>query len=372
MPACRASCGAAEVHLVAVQEHLARVGDQGAGQRLDQGRLAGPVVADDGQHLAGEQVDVDTVETDHPAEGLDQPAGRQHGLARDRPGAAAARVRRCHSRLGYVAGLRCGRHALTFRIHWSMETATMISTPMASTRNWSSTPARLETDVERVDDQRAQHGADDAAAATEQAGAADHDGGDGLQVGVDDGVRAGRAGPADQHPGGQAVDQPGHRVDAEQHPVDPDADQPRRLDVVPDRVHVPAPGGLAQRERHHQRPAGPRTSTPMVIRNGPIGNRRAHQVQHGRHVPPADAGAARVEQADRGEDAERAQRHDERRQVQPGDQSPLSRPHSVPSATPEEQRQEARHAVVGRQVGHDQHGQDARSRRRRGRSRRSG
>ena len=81
MPACGRPAGLRKWTSLAVQEHLAGVGDQGAGQRLDQGRLAGAVVADDRQHLAGEQVDVDTVEPDDLAEGLDQPAGRQDGRA---------------------------------------------------------------------------------------------------------------------------------------------------------------------------------------------------------------------------------------------------------------------------------------------------
>ena len=80
-----------------------------------------------------------------------------------------------------------------------------------------------------------------AAAAAEEAGTADHDGGDALQVGVGDGVRAGAPGPADQHPGGEPEDQTGDGVDAEQDPVDLDTGQPRRLDVVTDGVDVAAP-----------------------------------------------------------------------------------------------------------------------------------
>ena len=69
------------MHLLAVQEDLAGVGDDRAGERFDQGRLAGAVVADHRQHLAREQVEVDAVKTDDLAEGLDQTAGRQHGRA---------------------------------------------------------------------------------------------------------------------------------------------------------------------------------------------------------------------------------------------------------------------------------------------------
>ena len=70
-----------EVRRLPVQEDLAGVHGQGSGQRLDQGGLPGPVVADDGQHLAGVQVEVDAIEADDPAEGLDQAAGLQDRLA---------------------------------------------------------------------------------------------------------------------------------------------------------------------------------------------------------------------------------------------------------------------------------------------------
>ena len=213
----------------------------------------------------------------------------------------------------------CAGHAFTFLIHWSMETATMTSTPMASTRHWSSTPARLRPMLNTSTIKRTEDGADDAAAATEQAGAADHHGGDALQVGVDDGVGTGRAGPADQHPRGDAVDQPGDRVDAEQHPVDPDTDQPSRFDVVADGVDVPTPA------------VWPRTNatiTAMIdhddhTRGDPErpDEDRVARPDEGSAASGADRLlAARVEQRDRGEDAQRAQGDDERWQVEPGDQ----------------------------------------------------
>ena len=48
----RASIGELEMHRLAVQQDLAGVGDDRAGQRLDQRRLAGAVVADDAEDLA--------------------------------------------------------------------------------------------------------------------------------------------------------------------------------------------------------------------------------------------------------------------------------------------------------------------------------
>ena len=119
----------AEVHRLAVQPDLAGVGGHRSGERFDQGGLAGPVVADDGEYLAGVEVEVDAIETDDPAEGFDQAAGPQDRL----PG-----VYRCGAEM--FDG--CGHgYAFTFRIHWSMDTATMIRTPVARTRHWSSTPA---------------------------------------------------------------------------------------------------------------------------------------------------------------------------------------------------------------------------------------
>ena len=110
MPAARASCGRRKIDRLAVDPDLAGVGDHRARQALDQGRLAGAVVADDGQHLARVQVEVGAVEADDAAEGLDQAAGLDDRLA----------------------SVGCsGGHARTLRIHWSVATATMTRTPIA-------------------------------------------------------------------------------------------------------------------------------------------------------------------------------------------------------------------------------------------------
>ena len=90
-----------------------------------------------------------------------------------------------------------------------------------------------EPAAEEVDDERAERRADQDAAAAEEAGAADHDRGDRLEVAVGDGVRAGCVGPADLDPCGEAVDQPGSGVDADEHPVDADAGQPGGLGSSP-------------------------------------------------------------------------------------------------------------------------------------------
>src|SRR6185437_16558403 len=105
-----------------------------------------------------------------------------------------------------------------------------------------------QPDVERVHDQCSKDGAGYPSTTAEQAGPADHDRCDGLQVGAYDRVRAGRARPADQHPGAEAVDQPRNGVDAEEHAVDLDANQPGRLDVIADGVQMTAPAGLTENE----------------------------------------------------------------------------------------------------------------------------
>ena len=119
---------------------------------LDQRRLAGAVVADDGEDLAGVEVEVDAVETDDPTEGLDQAAGREH---RGSPPVPTGPGWRCWSGTS-TGAVGCGGSCLTFRIHWSIETATMTSTPTARTRHWSSTPASESPLRKDADDERAE------------------------------------------------------------------------------------------------------------------------------------------------------------------------------------------------------------------------
>ena len=158
MPALRASIGELEVHRLAIEPDLALVGDDGAGDRLDQRRLAGAVVADDGQDFARTEIEIGMVEGDDAAVALDQ----------------AARVE---------DGLPCVAHAEIFLIHWSMATATMISTPTAKSCHCRSRPDEREAVAEDADDQRAEQRAEDRAAAAEERGAADHHGGDRVEVG---------------------------------------------------------------------------------------------------------------------------------------------------------------------------------------------
>src|SRR3954447_18930734 len=112
---------AAEGDLLAVDRDGAGVRRHSAGQALDQGGLAGAVVADDGQHLARAELEVDPREPHDVTEGLDEAAGLEDG--RPRPSARACRA-------GRVGGVG---HDFTLLIHWSAATATMTRTPMAST-----------------------------------------------------------------------------------------------------------------------------------------------------------------------------------------------------------------------------------------------
>ena len=59
---------------LAVEPDLALVGHDRAGDRLDQRRLAGAVVADDGEDLARIEVEVGMVERGDAAVALDQAA----------------------------------------------------------------------------------------------------------------------------------------------------------------------------------------------------------------------------------------------------------------------------------------------------------
>ena len=146
----------AHVDRLAVEQDLALVGHDRAGEALDQRGLAGAVVADHGQDLARPQVEVRAAERGHVAVALDQAAGLED----------------VHRR----------RHAFTLRIHWSIATAAMIRKPTAKSCHSTSTPASVSplrsTPTISAPNKRADH----AAAAAEQRGPADHHRGDRVQV----------------------------------------------------------------------------------------------------------------------------------------------------------------------------------------------
>ena len=73
--------------------------------------LPGAVVADDGENLAGVELEAHSVERDDAAERLDEVDPLDDG-----------------------GDCRGGGHAFTFLIHWSMATAAMTRMPTARTR----------------------------------------------------------------------------------------------------------------------------------------------------------------------------------------------------------------------------------------------
>ncbi|MGC0386981.1 hypothetical protein RKD33_007198 [Streptomyces sp. SAI-129] len=75
--------GAVEDDRCAVEQHLAGVRPVHSGQRLDEGRLSGAVLAGEGVHLAGEQLQGDVPERTDRAEGLgDVPERQDRGRTR--------------------------------------------------------------------------------------------------------------------------------------------------------------------------------------------------------------------------------------------------------------------------------------------------
>jgi hypothetical protein len=96
------------MHPFAGEPDLPVVGLRRARERLDQRRLPGAVVADDGEDLAREELEVRPVERNHVAVALHQPASLE-----DRLGAV-------HRRLRWRS--------------WSTATARITSTPV--TRYW--------------------------------------------------------------------------------------------------------------------------------------------------------------------------------------------------------------------------------------------
>ena len=74
-----ASCGPVKLHGLAVEQDLARVGEDDARDGLDQRRLAGAVVADQGHHLARVDLEVDLGERLHGAEALAHAAQGEDG-----------------------------------------------------------------------------------------------------------------------------------------------------------------------------------------------------------------------------------------------------------------------------------------------------
>ena len=328
MPTARASCGRLNATSWPSSRIVALVGHHRAREALDERRLAGAVVADHGEHLAGVQLEVGAGERCHPAEALDQALGLQDRFAD-------------HVR---------AHHLATFRIHWSRPTAIRIRSPIAKFCQYAFDLGQLQALPEHGDDQRSDQRAPDAAAAAEEAGAADHDCGDRLEVDVGRGVGAGRQRAAELHPGADRVDHAGHHVHAEQHAVDVDTGQAGGFLVVARGVHVLPPRGLdedvperqVQHQRHDHAVRRPEVADDVDRLAGPeqqpLGLRRDGVVAH--LLLRQRLGVA-VAQPDRLEDVEGAERDDERRQADPRDDRTVERAEQHADHEPDQERASA-------------------------------
>src|SRR5271165_24029 len=108
-----------EMDDLAAEADLAGVRDHRPADRLDERRLAGAVVADHGDDLAGIEIEVGMVERGDAPVALDELAAGEDGF---------------------------DAHLATLRIHWSRATATMIRTPMANSCHSTSRPASETAD----------------------------------------------------------------------------------------------------------------------------------------------------------------------------------------------------------------------------------
>src|SRR6185437_12665115 len=103
-----------EMHDLAAETDLARVRDHGAAKRLDQGRFASAVVANDREDLARIEFEVGVIERGDATIALDELSRGEDGF---------------------------DTHFETLRIHWSSATAMMMRTPMANSCQSTSRPA---------------------------------------------------------------------------------------------------------------------------------------------------------------------------------------------------------------------------------------
>ncbi len=206
MPLSRASIGERKCTTSPSSRISPKSGMHGPGQGLDHGRLAGAVVADHGQDLAGQKVEIGVVDGRDTTEALDQAPGLEDGFR---------------------------AHADTFRIHWSSATATMISTPDRELLPEHVEAGERHARSEDADDERADQGPDDRPAAAEETRAADHHGRDAVEVGVLAARRADGADPADQHPARDGRDRAGQDVDLQQDLLGVDAREAGRFGSSP-------------------------------------------------------------------------------------------------------------------------------------------
>ena len=110
-----------------------------------------------------------------------------------------------------------------------------------------------ETALDDLHDERADERLADRAAAAEQAGAADHDGGDRDELEAHSRDRLRRAEPRGEDEPREAAEEAADRIDAELHQLDVDARCPRRVLVAADRIDVAAEAGPVEDQRGDER-----------------------------------------------------------------------------------------------------------------------
>ncbi len=220
---------------------------------------------------------------------------------------------------------------------------------------------------QQAEDQHAAEGAGQAAAAAHQAGAADDDGGDGVEFQPGAGVRLALAVLRHIEHRRDAGEQAGDRVGDDLHAAGVDAGQPRRLLVAADRVDIAA----ERREAQHRAVDDDRRDEEQAGHRDDAEHQRAQHVELGDGVGAGIDGQHRVVLAG-GEpgDAERrhhhGERHDEGLQPAGDDDEAVDRAEAQADAGRDEQH--AEHAELGlhlRQQEPQQPGSKGRRRRRR-------
>ncbi len=109
MPLSRASCGRGEGDTLAIEQDIALLIAEDTGDRLDDGRLAGPVVAGERHDFARENIERDPVEGLNAAEMLGDIPDREDGRT----------------------GHSTWRPPMKRRWAWSTSTETMMTVPTA-------------------------------------------------------------------------------------------------------------------------------------------------------------------------------------------------------------------------------------------------
>ena len=316
-----------EVNDFSAKPNFARVGNDRAAEGLDQRRLAGAVVPDDREDLAGIKVEVGVVERGDAPVTLDEAASHEN---------------------------RFDAHFDTLRIHWSRATATMIRTPMANSCHSTSSPAS-ETAERKTPTISAPTSVPMIEPLPPNSDcAADHHRGDAVEIGVLAGGRADGADAADQRPAGDRRDEAREHVHAEQNAIGIDAREPRGLPVVAGGVDVAAIGGAVEdvpddgRDREHEEraPHDAGAADCDLI---------AHDLQEPGlllDVLHADRFALRIVRVERPDDAERAERDDERRHLEPRHQNPVEIAEGGADQETDRKGDKRRNAAVNGQASH--------------------